>query len=186
MLHIFWLVSQGREIQVNYSSKPSHLKRPVFISGYPVAIGSHNLFARAPAGAHPQTEGSRHRSGLSFTGRDVCSWSLSPFTASPIAFSVFPERNSSVLHPTRHPAPPPLLHTIPKEVASSVLTGCAWFPPVLSLHSCCSISFLLSLHPAAKHCLEAKHSNYVRLSLVQQHLLCQHKKPQGIHKEHLQ
>lgn len=42
------------------------------------------------------------------------------------AFSIFPERNLSALHPTPHPASP-LLHAIPKEVASSVLTGCAWF-----------------------------------------------------------
>lgn len=145
MLHIFWLVSQGREIQVNYSSKPSHLKRPVFISGYPVAIGSHNLFARAPAGAHPQTEGSRHRSGLSFTGRDVCSWSLSPFTASPIAFSVFPERNSSVLHPTRHPAPPPPAPHHPKGggffgVNWLCLVSSSPFSPFLLLHQLPAVS----------------------------------------------
>lgn len=38
------------------------------------------------------------------------------------------------------------------------------FPPTLSLHSCCSINFPLSPHPAARPCLQAKHSIYVCLN----------------------
>lgn len=111
---------------MNFSSKPSYLKCHAFISGCPVAMGSYNLFARAPVDAHPRAGSLWHQEEWPFTGRDGCSWSLQSCHCLPTAFSIFPERDLAVLCPTLYPAFP-LLHTNPKKVASSVLTSCDYF-----------------------------------------------------------
>lgn len=134
VFYILWLVLQGKEIQANYSLQPSHLTCHIFISGCPVARGSHSLFVRAPEGTWPCTGGLKHQAVILLW--HVCSCSLSPCTASLAYFSLFPEKKVSVLHPTSYPASP-LLLTVPKEVASSVLTGCVWCP--------CSPCFVLLL-----------------------------------------
>lgn len=77
----------------------------------------------------------------------------------PNSFLCLPWKNLSVLHCRPQPVSP-LLQAISKEVAFLCLLPVLGFSPTLSLHSCCSTSFPLSLYSAAKHCLQAKHSNY--------------------------
>lgn len=137
--------------------------------------------SRPSVGAYP----SLHRRFMApqrvlLTGAEVHSWSPWPFTASQWLF--LSPLKKIICPPLQTPAclPTALCHF--KE-AFSVFTG---FSPALSLHSCCSSSFPLSSHSAAKHGLQANHSNYASLSPVQWHHSCQHKKIQGINKEPLQ
>lgn len=92
VFYILWLVLQGKEIQANYSLQPSHLTCHIFISGCPVARGSHSLFVRAPEGTWPCTGGLKHQAVILLW--HVCSCSLSPCTASLAYFSLFPEKKS--------------------------------------------------------------------------------------------
>ena len=109
MLYILWLVPQGWEIQVKYSSKLSHLKCHVFISGCPVAMRSHSLFARAPAGPHPLAGGSWHQAQLSFTWRDACKQKSQSFHCLPKRFFYLPW--NKLLHSP--PPTPSCLPTVP-------------------------------------------------------------------------
>lgn len=150
--------------------------------GCPVAIRSHNLFqGHLWVLISPCTGGSWHHRELFFTGVDVHSWSPWPSTASQWLF----------LSPLKEIICPPLqtpacLPTAPCHFKETGFFCVNWF------FSSPFSAFLLLLqlpavpHSAAKHCLQAKHSNYASLYPVQWHCSCQHKKIQGIHKEPLQ
>lgn len=159
VFYILWLVLQGKEIQANYSLQPSHLTCHIFISGCPVARGSHSLFVRAPEGTWPCTGGLKHQAVILLW--HVCSCSLSPCTASLAYFSLFPEKKS-ICPPSHILSCLPTAPHCPKGggffcvdwlcLVSLQSLLCA----LVALGSC--ISFPLALPPAAKWCLQAKHS----------------------------
>lgn len=183
VLYILWLVSQGRESQVNYSSKSPHLKCHVFLSGCPVATGSHNLFARAPAGAHPWAGGWCHQAELSFTGREVRRQSLSPFTA---CFFYLPWKK--FICPPPHT--PSCLPTAPRHPKGGGFFCVNWLCLVFLQPFLC-----IPVAPSASRCLRILQPNTVCRPNTQtapvspQFNDTSHvntKNPQGIHKEHLQ
>lgn len=171
-----WLVLQCREIRVY----PSHLKGPVFISGCSVATGSHNLFAKAPE-ALTLCRRLGHQAVIPH--QCVCSCTLSPFTAFPTDFSVFPEKTLSVLHPIPHPASP-----LPQR--RSVLL--CWLAESGFPSALCSVLLLLSsisfpplLHPAAKWWLKTKCLTLCPSLSNSVTPLMSTQKTKGIHKDHL-